>query len=227
MTQISEDTPEHWKEELNSLQCALESSNENGLLKDDPSTYGKIMKNVASALNDLSLNPPKVIDAREKFSLACQEFNKHTNSAGFAWRFIYCYGGMAFIYLLGILAAILLLWFSYQPYLLSSNILWVPSWAFLWGATGGILYGLWWLWQHTSRREFRKVWYVWYIILPISGSILGAIAYLVFMAGFIASTGTASVESPFFIMLFSALAGFSNRWTVKLLEKVTKLIEPS
>jgi hypothetical protein len=158
--------------------------------------------------------------------LGCQEFNKYTNSKSTWWRFTYCYGGPALIYLLGVLVSLLSVWFLFQSTLLNLTVLWVPSWALLWGATGGVLYGLWWLWQHVSRRELRKAWYVWYLILPpASGAILGAIAYLIFMAGFVASTGNGQVQQQYFIMLLSALAGFSSRWAVQLLENITKLIK--
>ncbi len=65
---MDEDTPEHWKDEINSLQCALESANENGLLKDDAAAYQKIMGYITGALTDLNSNPPKVVEGREKFS---------------------------------------------------------------------------------------------------------------------------------------------------------------
>jgi hypothetical protein len=180
---------------------------------------------IGGALFDLSSDPPKIIDARTKFSSACQEFNRHTNSANFWWRFQYCYGGPALLYLFGVFSVLLLLWIFFQNSLLNMNILWVPSWAFLWGSLGGILYGFWWLWQHVSQRELRKAWYIWYIILPVMGAMLGALAYLIFFAGFIATTGTAQVESQSFIMLLSALAGFSARWSIQVLVKITELIK--
>jgi len=49
------------------------------------------------------------------------------------------------------------------------------------------------------------------------GDIIGAIAYLVFFVGFIVSTGADQIASEAFVMLLSALAGFSSKWAVLLL----------
>jgi len=225
LAQDKNNDAQYWKDQLDELQDALESANENGLLKDNAETYKKIMDKITGALTDLSGDAPKTTDARNKYSTALQELNKHANSASFWWRFSYLYAGPALVYLLGLFTAILLLWGLFQPVLLNLNVLWVPSWAFLWGALGGILYGFWWLWQHASKRDFRKVWYVWYILLPIMGAILGALAYLIFVAGLISTTGEIQIKSQSFIMLLSGLAGFSARWMVQMLDKITKMIK--
>ena len=76
------------------------------------------------------------------------------------------------------------------------------------------------------------------------GALLGALAYLIFVSGFIAATGIGgfsmvsgnstmvsgnstmvSTSSNYFLILISALAGFSARWSVKLLEKITTMIK--
>jgi hypothetical protein len=216
---------EDWKDQFNKLQDALESANENGLLKDNSKAYSEMMNIIADALNDLSANPPKTIEARKKFGLAWQELNQHINSTSFSWRFRYCYGGPALLYLIGSFVAILATYIFFEPNLLTSNLLWVPSWAFLWGAMGGILHGFWWLWQHVSRKEIRKVWYIWYLVLPFMGAVLGALTYLIFLAGFIATTGETQIQVQSFVMLLSGLAGFSARWAVQMLDKITKTIK--
>ncbi len=225
MAQLEEDTPEYWKSQLNCLESALETANENGLFTEDYDSYKKIMGIINAAITDLSATPPKVIEAREKFGSAWYALNKHCNSKSFGWRFKYAYGGPALLYLVGLFVGLLLLWIFFQTSILGSSLLWVPSWAFFWGSLGGILYGFWWLWQHTSRRDFRKIWYIWYILLPVMGAVLGALAYLIFIAGFIATTGKSEIESQYFVMLLSALAGFSARWAVQMIEKITELIK--
>jgi len=55
------------------------------------------------------------------------------------------------------------------------------------------------------------------VVLPFMGDIIGAIAYLVFFVGFIVSTGADQIASEAFVMLLSALAGFSSKWAVLLL----------
>ncbi len=215
----------YWKNQFQLLQDALESANENGLLKEDEPSYQAIMDNIIGGFEDLSQETPKEVDARKKFGLACHKFNMCVNSETFWWRFRYCFGGPAMLYLLSIFVTILLVWLFFSSSLSDSTFLLVPSWAFLWGAMGGIFNGFWWLWQHAWRREFRKVWYVWYVILPVMGAMLGALAYLVFVSGFITVTGETQIKSQVFVMFLSALAGFSARWAVEMLNKVTKLIQ--
>jgi hypothetical protein len=220
----AEDDTSYWKEQFQLLQDALESANEDGLIQ-DPNDYQEIMHNIAGGFADLSQDPPDTIEVRKKYGIACHKFNGHVNKAKFWWRFKYCYGGPALLYLLSMFVTILVVWLFFSSSLSNSTFLWVPSWAFMWGAIGGIFNGFWWLWQHAWRRELRKVWYVWYVVLPIMGAILGALVYLVFLAGFIAATGETQIKLQSLVMLLSALAGFSARWAVEVLNKVTKIVQ--
>jgi len=218
------------KNALDKLERALEIANENGLLKNDSKTYEEILDNIIKALHDLSNSSPKpiearIIEARKKFSLAYFRFNKIINSTSFWWRFKYSLGGPVLLYLLIMLISMFLAGIFFSPILLNSNILWVPSWAYLWGSIGSILQGLWWLWQHVSARSLRKNWFVWYTILPFMGAIFGALTYLIFFAGFIVATGETQITSEFFVILLSALAGFSSRWAVQMLDKLTTIIQ--
>jgi len=212
-------------EQLDKLQEALEIANENGLLKNDPSTYQKILNHVTDALTKLNQNPPDIIGARKEFSSGYFEFNDAINSSSAWWRFKYSIGGPLAIYLVAVIICVFLAWILFSPILLKSEILWVPSWAFLWGSAGGVLQGFWWLWQHVSDRSLRKYWLIWYFLLPLIGAILGALTYLIFLAGFISATGEVQLKSDSLPMLLSALAGFSSRWAVQLLDKLTSIIK--
>jgi len=216
---------EYWTHQLNMLLRTLENGNESGLLKDKAEEYQKIVNNITAARRDLSRDKPDVIEARKKYSLAYSELNRHVNKEDFSWRFRYCYGGPALLYLLSVLAIILLSWIWFRSSLVDSDLLWVPSWAFLWGSMGGVFQGFWSLWRHTSDRDLRGVWYIWYILLPLIGALLGALAYLIFVAGFIAAVGETQIRSQSFVMLFAALAGFSSKWAVQILGKLTEIIK--
>jgi hypothetical protein len=224
LAKAAKDDAAYWKNQFRLLQEALESANEDGLLKEDTDAYQAVMDKITGGFADLSQDPPDTIEARKKYGSAWHEFNRHVNSAKFWWRFKYCYGGPALLYLLSMFVTILLIWLFFSSSLSDSTFLWVPSWAFVWGAIGGIFNGFWWLWQHASRRELRKVWYVWYAVLPIMGAILGALVYLIFLAGFITATGETQIKLQSFVMLLSALAGFSARWAVETLNNITKII---
>lgn len=187
-------------------------------------TYKDIVDNLVAASKELDKEktqdpapPPETCftEGWPKYRAATYQFNQALNSAPISWRFTYLYGGPFAVYYVLMLAAVLLVWFFSASTISDAKILWIPVYAFLWGLVGGILQGFWFLWQHVSDRQLRKVWIPWYIFLPLMGSLLGALAYLVFLAGFITSTGATQVQSEYFIMLLCALAGFSSKWAVE------------
>lgn len=225
---FEDDDVYYWKQ-LCLLQDALENVNENGLFKNNKDDYQKLVEGVTDAFLDLDKKPPDINQARKKFALLWGELNDRIGAAGLLWRLNYCYCLPIFAYFTIIFFALTALWFVAHASFISFTLFWVPNWAFIWGTIGSILYGFWWLWQNVSHKKFRKVWYVWYFSLPIMGCIFGALAYLVYYAGFIAAAGipvgTLRTDTNTLAMLFSALAGFSSRWTVNLLEKMTSLIQ--
>lgn len=225
MAKTADQEAEELRGALDKLQEVLEIANENGLLSSDSQNYEKIIDYITMALQSLSNEDPKWIKARKEYSLAYHYFNRSVNSRSFWWRFKFAFGGPALVYLVTLSIFIFLAWFFFSTNISNSDIMWVPSWAYLWGAIGGILQGFWFLWQHVYKRIFRKFWFMWYLLLPLMGAILGALTYLVFFAGFIAATGEAQIQSESLVMLLSALAGFSTGWAVSLLDKLTEIIK--
>jgi len=212
-------------DQLNKLQDALEISNENGLFNNNFDIYEKILNYIIEAHKEIYNEQSNIIEANRKFSLAFFEFNKVINSTDFWWRFKYSFGGPIIIYFILILILISLTWINISSHFLEVRIFGVHCWAFIWGTIGSILQGFWWLWQHVSDRSLRKYWFVWFLLLPIIGAILGALMYFIFNAGFIAATGEVQLKSEIFPMLLSALAGFSCRWAIKSLNELTTLIQ--
>lgn len=208
------------EEQLNFLRKAIEIANENGLLKNDPNKYNAILEKVINAHRNLEQTPPEIINARENFSKAYFMFNEAVNSTSKWWRFNYVYGGPIMIYL----TAIFIGWIIFSHKVLVEKILFVPYWAFSWGLFGSILQGYWFVFDRVWKRAFRKCFYVYYIILPPLGAILGAMTYLVFHAGFMAATGEVEIQSDAFPMLLSALAGFSTLGAIEKLNDLVKKI---
>lgn len=176
-----------------------------------------------SAETDKSKKSILLASAWHKYRSAYYQLNMAINSSTPFWRFQYLFGGPFLIYLIALLGVAFSAWFLFTTSF-DSAVLWVPAYAYVWGLIGGALQGLWFIWQHASDRKFRKVWVPWYILLPFMGSLFGALTYLVFSAGFFATTGTTKVESGAFIMLLCALAGFSTKWMVETLNKITAMI---
>jgi hypothetical protein len=122
---------------LTVCSARLKAPTRTGFKRDDFAAYRTIMGYITGALNDLNSDPPRVVEGREKFSLGCHEFNRYTNSKNGWWRFTYCYGRPPLISLFGVLTLLLSIWFFFHSALLDLTVLWVPSWALLWGAVGG------------------------------------------------------------------------------------------
>lgn len=229
MIQLSQDQqsqkePNPYDKSLGKLLTAVNVADENGLFKNDKDgNLSKIIQSINSTHESVSKKDSK--KALEDFYSACHQFNEAIENSKLSWRFTYEYGGPVIIYFLGLLASMFLVWYFFSDSLLNSTIMWVPTWAFIWGAAGGVLQGFWKLWQHISQRSFRKFWFVYFFLLPLMGGILGALVYIVYYAGFIVATGGTQIATQSLAMLLSALAGFSSWWAVELLNALTDLIK--
>ena len=96
------------------------------------------------------------------------------------------------------------------------------------GVLGGVLRGMYWLYQKVQRGEFR-VQFVWpYLACPWTGGHIGVLAFAVFASGAailgnMSASGT-DVEGPntLGLALVAMLAGFSWKWTIDLLDRTKK-----
>jgi hypothetical protein len=219
------------RDDIDKLEETMVIADENGLFKSSKSNtkFSDIMGNMVAACkefdNEKKTPENRYIQGWSKYRAAHYQFNEVLNSASIDWRFKFLYGGPLIIYFLAFLITVLLIWVFFDLQISNTKIFWVPTYAFLWGLVGGVLQGLWFLWQHVSDRTLRKVWIPWYLLLPLIGALLGALTYLIFVAGFITTTGGAQIQSEYFIMLLCALAGFSSLWAVETLDRIADLIK--
>jgi len=215
------------------LSRVLRIADENGLFcRRNPKKlpefeYKDIFELIHNGINVLSSNKADRREvARKNYEIAFHQIYNTIDNTRWSWRFTYVFGGPIFLYFGAVSVAILLLWFFYSPVIIGTELLWIPFWAYLWGMVGGVFQGVWSLWHQLESQSLRRHRITWYYLLPFMGAILGAIAYLVFFAGFIVSTGANTIASVDFVMLLSALAGFSSKWAVELMVRVTQLIQP-
>lgn len=219
------------KGNLDKLERALVCADENGLFRKEKNgpKFMEIIENMADALKVIENKEiPKKDRVRQAWKsqrFANHQYYQAIHAESFWWRFNYLFGGPFLIYFFTILGFTFFAWFFFDSSSLNREILLVPIWAYLWGLVGGILQGFWFLWQHVNDRRMRKAWIPWYILLPFMGAILGALMYLVFSAGFIAATGESELKSKYIVIVLSALAGFSTRWAVTILDKLTELFQ--
>jgi hypothetical protein len=91
----------------------------------------------------------------------------------------------------------------------------------LMGALGGVTIVVFGLIKHTVDLDFDTRYFVWYLFKPILGALMGLVAVLVVLAGLVAIEGSASTRSPALLYVLAFLAGFSERFSLRLLDRAT------
>ena len=88
-------------------------------------------------------------------------------------------------------------------------------------ALGGVTIVVWGLIKHTIDLDFSRDYMGWYFFKPILGAVMGLIAVLVILAGFVAIQGelTPTSHLPLYIVAF--LTGFSERFFIRIIDRVT------
>jgi hypothetical protein len=91
--------------------------------------------------------------------------------------------------------------------------------AVIWGMIGGLLQDIWYLWRHIHNRDYRTTWNIQYFSAPFIGGILGAIIYIIIVAGLIVlDTDTSGTPRDFVVMGLAAFAGWNWEWAIKRFE---------
>lgn len=217
-------------EKLIELGRVLRIADENGLFCErgpkPKFDYKTIFNTIYAGLGFLDPANPDLISARKNYEIAYHQIYTTIDNTRRSWRFTYVFGVPIFLYFFAVSLVVIWLWFFNYSEVTTSTVLWVPIWAYIWGLVGGVFRGVWTLWHALESQSLRRHLIAWYFILPFMGAILGAIAYLIFLAGFIVSTGADQIASEAFVMLLCVLAGFSSKWAVMLLIRVSDLIQP-
>lgn len=95
----------------------------------------------------------------------------------------------------------------------------------LMGAAGGVTIVIWGLIKHTVDLDFDTHYLAWYFFKPVLGAIMGLVAVLVILGGFLAIQGSSAPQAstlPLYIVAF--LAGFSERFSIRILDRVMTAI---
>jgi hypothetical protein len=99
------------------------------------------------------------------------------------------------------------------------------------GVIGGILRGVWYLWTNIIDRQYRRTWRIWFLSCPFLGGILGALLYILIVAGLLAISQQSTPlgdqknsNQQLVVLGFSALAGYSWEWAVKRIQKIGEMV---
>ena len=214
-------------EEIQEQRTRVMIQSENGLfarILDGTTTTNardKILNLLKEAEEKLSSNP---VEAQHKLDLATCELDESIEKAGLRWRLRYFYGIYVFSYMVALFVLFLSIWFYILIYHNGTvTIFWIPSWALVWGGVGSVLRGTYWLWYQVNRRRYRKIWALWFLAAPLMGCVLGAIMYLIFIAGYIAASQS-QLTNESLPMLLCALAGFSWPWAINVMTKLQEIL---
>jgi peptidoglycan/LPS O-acetylase OafA/YrhL len=121
-----------------------------------------------------------------------------------------------------IYSGVLLLIISGVAYLVwnrpDSRIMYVPVPILVWAFAGGMV-GV--LYQLAFRKKLGPRFYVWLVAKPVVGMIMGAIVYFIAVSGELALNGKAQIQNIELLNVLAFLGGFSDRYSVDLLNRIT------
>jgi hypothetical protein len=96
------------------------------------------------------------------------------------------------------------------------------------GALGGIAVALYGIYSHVQVRDFDAKSHLWYLCKPVIGGIFGWFVYLVYYVGLVSVQGvTVDVKTPAVPYAIAFLAGFSERFTVQIIDKLMEVLATS
>jgi hypothetical protein len=93
------------------------------------------------------------------------------------------------------------------------------------GALGGISIAIYGIYEHVYKRDFDPAYELWYISKPIIGGIFGWFVYLIYYLGLVSVQGyKGDIQTPELPYLIAFLAGFSERFTLKMIDKLMAVL---
>ena len=94
------------------------------------------------------------------------------------------------------------------------------------GALGGITIAIYGIYEHIQLRDFDPKYELWYMCKPLMGAIFGWFVYLIYFIGLISVQGldSTNINHPELPYLIAFLAGFSERFTLRLIDRLMEVL---
>jgi len=165
----------------------------------------------------------KLDDAQATYTKAAVELDKveaSLRAEPLAWQLFW-------IELLYLVLILLLgyLTIRHPNYRLWAGLIGLNARAAWFGALGGVTIGLYGIYSHIAAKDFDAGFKLWYICKPIIGAIFGWFVVLVYYVGLISVQGsTVNVASPQVPYAIAFLAGFSERFTIKIIDRLMTVL---
>ncbi len=179
--------------------------------------YSDIEAQIAAARTQIATG--KLAEAQssyEKASVAAWRAKSSADAEPVAWQLLAVQVGCLILILgLGYLVK------RYPSYGLWADLVGNSSKAAWFGSLGGVTIGIYGLYTHISTKDFDRSFRLWYLCKPVMGAIFGWFVYLVYYVGVISAQATSGTEikNPELAFLIAFLAGFSERFTIKTIDR--------
>lgn len=210
------------QEYLKKIDRRITCANENGLFA-TPKEFEEILAKIEDVRTNLGSSAFNESLCHKNLSLALDGYFRAVRSKSRWWRVQNLYAGHIWAYLILFLVGVYLYYHAnVDDYLLTqfpADRIGLDATA--WGVVGGILRGLWNLWNNVNRGSYRHIWRIWFISAPFIGGIFGGILYLIVSGGLIVISDQNTLDvNPYVVMIFAAIAGYNWEWAVKKLDAV-------
>ncbi|MGA3085581.1 MAG: hypothetical protein ABSE95_12435 [Thermodesulfobacteriota bacterium] len=148
-----------------------------------------------------------------------------TKSEPLAWKLFWIELGYLFILLfLGYLT------YKWPDYGLWKDLINQSLQTAWFGALGGTTIAIYGIYSHVQLKDFDPKFQLWYLCKPIIGGIFGWFVYLIFFLGFVSISiqgkpmDLDKMPRPQMAFLIAFLAGFSERFTIKMIDKLMSVL---
>ena len=93
------------------------------------------------------------------------------------------------------------------------------------GMLGGITIAIYGIYEHIRLRDFDPEYKLWYICKPLTGGIFGWFVYMIYFIGLVSVQGSqVKITTPELPYIIAFLAGFSERFTLKMIDKLMNVL---
>jgi len=184
-----------------------------------PGCYPEIESQISIARGQVANGA--IADARQTYDRALSAIcfaEASVKAEPLAWQLL----GIEILYLVLILALGYLVK-RYPGYWLWAELVGNASKAAWFGALGGVTIGIYGLYTHVSAKNFDATFRLWYLCKPVMGAIFGWFVFVVYYVGVVSAQGSGSgptaINNPELSFLIAFLAGFSERFTIKTIDR--------
>jgi len=184
------------------------------------------VRDIFSSINEakMLLEKDNVSESQQKYLQAVEKVEKaeiSNASEPLAWKLL----SMEMVFLVVLLATGYLT-YQFPDFRLWKGLVNYDIQTVWFGALGGVTIAIWGIVTHIQARDFDPRYKLWYICKPVTGGIFGWFVCLIFYIGVISVQGmtAADFRTPQLSFAIAFLAGFSERFTIKMIDRLMNVL---